>query len=263
MPIQKISLEALQKIRQYIASALTLPDTESHPRALPPIEEEPPEPDNLSDLGSLFSFGSPPELETHAPNARGKWFVSTVNPGAALIKLPGLRLKPGMRMVAYLNRTADQGQGIALALPEPLSTTAHLEKALNGGFNHQQAPTPEGALGHIMEALDGDRSPISFMIASIFQRELNELGAKGKACNWSHHRLIDALPAQVKWQWRANPPKDLSPKVLIYPDNRAAIEFFTCRVVAPVAIYHHVDQYPVEGYKAARSDRAIAVPHKS
>jgi hypothetical protein len=263
MPIQKISLEALQKIRQYVVNALMLPDAECQPRSLLSSDDEPPEPSSLSDLGNLFSFGSPPELETHIPNAKGKWFVSTINPGIALMKLPGLKLKPEARLVAYLYRTSEEGRGAAIALPEALSTTSHLEKALANHTDDQIPPKPEGAFADVMEAIQGDRSPISFMIASLLRRELQELGAQGKARNWYHHRLIDSLPPQVKWQWKNTPPADLSPKVLIYPDNRAAIEFFTCRVTAPIAIYHHVDQYPVAHYKPAGSDRAIAIPQRT
>jgi hypothetical protein len=263
MPIQKISIDALQKIRQYIVNALTLPEAESQPRSLLLLDDDPPEPTSLSDLGNLFSFGSPPELETHIPNIKGKWFVSTINPGVALMKLPGLKLKPETRLIAYLYRTSDDGRGVAVALPEALSTTAQLEKALNGHTDEQTPPKPEGALVDVMEAMQGDRSPISFMVASVLRRELQEMGAQGKARNWTHHRLIDSLPNQVKWQWKNNPPADLSPKVLVYPDNRAAIEFFSCRVTAPVAIYHHVDQYPAGHYKPVSTDRAIAIPQKA
>lgn len=262
MPIQKISLEALQKVQQHIKSALSLPESENHPDLLTTFQNgsEPPEPGSLGDLGSLFCLGNLEEFESQAPNTAGKWFISSMNPGASLLKFPGLSLKSGLRLVSYLCRTADAGVGVTWAVPEAMSTTAQLEKALNHGVNVQQPPRPEAALEDMMEAIEGDRTPLSFVIASLLQRELREFGAVGKACNWSHHRLIDAVPTQVKWQWRVKEPQDLAPKVLVYPDQRVAIEFFTCRVVAPIAIFQHLDQYPADQYKAVRSDRPIAVP---
>ncbi len=259
MSIQTVPLETLQKIRQYLKSVLVLPAGEDSPRPGTPLaEEEPPEPDFLSDLGGLFNFGGAPELETHAPNLNGKWFVSVANPGDALLKLPGLRLKPGIRLVTYLCRLPQEGVGVTWAVPEALSTTAQLQKVLD---RHVQGPPqPAGALAHVMEAIEGDRSPLSFLIASLLQRELQEFGATGKRQNWTHHRLINALPAQVPWQWQTTPPKDLSPKVVIYPDQRAAIEFFSCRVVAPVGIVQHLDQYPATGYQPAFRSRTIASP---
>lgn len=263
MPIQTVPLETLQKIRQYLKSTLVLPPGEDKPRSGSLAEnEEPPEPDSLSELGGLFNFGGAPELETHAPNANGKWFVSTSNPGSALLKLPGLRLQPRMRLVTYLYRLAQEGAGVTWAVPEALSTTAQLQTVLDKGLKGG-TPQPVGALASVMEAIEGDRSPLSFMIASLLQRELQEFGASGKRQDWSHHRLINALPTQVSWQWHITPPKDLSPKVLIYPDQRAAIEFFSCRIVAPVAIFQHIDQYPATGYKLVQKSRPIASPQRS
>lgn len=262
MSIQTVPLETLQKIRQYLKSALVLPAGEDNPRmGMLTDDEEPPEPDSLSELGGLFNLGGAPELETHAPNGKGKWFVSSSNPGAALLKLPGLRLKPGMRLVTYLNRLSNEGLGVTWAVPEALSTTAQLQMILDKDWKGLP-PQPIGALASVMEAIAGDRSPLSFMIASLLQRELQEFGASGKRQDWSHHRFINALPAQVPWQWHTTPPKDLSPKVLIYPDQRAAIEFFSCRVVAPVAIFQHIDQYPATTYNPMQKSRVIASPKR-
>lgn len=265
MPIQKIPLETLQKIRQHLQTALMLPGSEDAPRSSSSfdLDSEPPEPDSLGDLGSLFDFGSPAEFETHAPNLQGRWFISSTNPGAALLKLPGVKLRSGVRLVSYLHRTAEAGVGATWAVPESLSTTAQLEKVLNGDTNSQTPPQPEAAFTDVMDAIEGDRSPLSFMITSLFHRELREFGAAGKSCNWSHHRLIGAIPAQVKWQWRVKAPQDLSPKIMVYDDQRVAIEFFTCRVTAPVALFQHVDQYPATSYKPTSADRPIAIPGRA
>ncbi|MDX2239829.1 MAG: hypothetical protein NW224_04005 [Leptolyngbyaceae cyanobacterium bins.302] len=261
MPIQKISLEALQKVRQHIKSALTLPDSENNPRSPDvQVETELPEPGFLGDLGSLFSSGGSEEFDSQAPNTKGEWFISSMNPGAALMKLPGVGLKPGMRLVTYLHRTGKDGIGSTWAVPESKSTTAQLEQALSQKCDFQHPPKPDAALADVMEVIEGDRSPLSFVIASLLRRELQEFGTVGKFCNWAHHRLIDAIPGQVQWEWRVKQPQDLSPKVLVYPDQKVAIEFFTCRVTAPVAIFQHIDQYPANQYKAASADRAIATP---
>lgn len=260
MSVQKIQLEMVQKVRQHIQQGLALPPSENHPRSQSDFDDaELPEPDSLSSLGDLFNFGSPVEAATHAPNNRGKWFISAANPGAVLMKLPGLTLKPGLRLVGYLHRLPDDGNGVIWAIPEALSTTAQLEKALDSSGDRAQPPHPQGALADLMAAVEGDRSPASFVIASLLQRELREFGKLGKSCYWSHHRLINILPTQVQWEWQIEPPKDLSPKVRVFPDGKAAIEFFTCRIVPPVALFQHLDQYPGTHYKATVMDRAIAV----
>ncbi|MBD1822483.1 hypothetical protein H6F51_08245 [Cyanobacteria bacterium FACHB-DQ100] len=120
-------------------------------------------------------------------------------------------------------------------------------------------PKPEAALPNLMDAINGDHSPISFMIASLFHRELLEFGKVGRLASWSQQRLINALPPHPGWQWRTEVPKDFSPKVRVVPDGRVAIEFFTCRTVAPIAIFQHVDQYQARQYHPKSVDRAIAV----
>jgi hypothetical protein len=266
MSTQRVPLAALQKVRQYIKQSLVLPESENHPRAWSALEEvdDLPNPDSLADLGDLFNFGEvPPDEDITMPNVRGHWFISATNPGAVFTKLPGLRLKPGLRLVNYLYRLGADGQGQVWALPEHLSITAHLEQALkhSGGADHP--PKPDGSLADFMEAVAGDRTPLSFLIASLLRRELLEGGALGKSGQWRHHQLIESLPTQASWQWRGQGPQDLAPKVRVFADGKAAVEFFTCRVSAPIAICQHLDQYPAGHYKALCFDRTIALGQKA
>ncbi|MDX2100155.1 MAG: hypothetical protein SFW36_20455 [Leptolyngbyaceae cyanobacterium bins.59] len=259
MSVKKIPLEALQKIRQLIKDSLVLPDSENHPELRTTLEkdEDIPEPDSLDALGDLFKFASPPEEAIPAPNTEGRWFISVTNPGALFNKLPGLNLKPDFRLITYLYRVPEGGMGITYAVPEALSTTAQLEEALVG-TSRDRVPRPEGAPPSLMDVVEGDRSYPSFMIASLLYREFQEFGTLGKQCNWIHHRLISSIPTQVQWKWQGELPKDLSPKVLILPDGRAAVEFFSCRVTAPVSLVRHVDQYPINGYHAKYTSQTVA-----
>lgn len=258
MSIQKFPLPALQKIRSYIQTALALPPSEQEAQMVTQAADLP-EPESLDDLSNLFKYGGLPQ-STLSIVSQPKWFISTVNPTVALKKLPGVKVKPELRLVAYLYRFEKSGVGLVWAVPEPLSTTAHLEKALAASGGMSQFPKPEGALAHFAEAFEGDRSPASFLIASILRRELQELGALGERLNWKLHVLIDAAPSNISWRWQTNPaPSDLAPKVRIFPDGRVAVEFFTCRMTAPKTLYRHLDQYPAEHYKANSVDKAVAI----
>ncbi|WNZ46505.1 hypothetical protein Q2T42_01475 [Leptolyngbya boryana CZ1] len=257
MSTQRVPLEVLQKIRQHLRSALVVPESENHPNLYNNMDE-PPKPDSLEELGSLFHFGSSLDETLQMPNNQGRWFISATNPGAVLVTLPSIKLKPDFRLVTYLFRLGEDGKGVTWALPESCSTTSHLEKALLTASGRDNPPQPEGALADCMDAIDGDHSPRSFVIASLLRRELRELGKMGKVADWVHHRLIDALPDSANWQWRTEPPKDFSPKVRV-SEGRAAIEFFTCRVTAPIVIFQHVDQYVVGQYQAKHLDRPLAI----
>jgi len=265
MSIQKFPLEVLKKVRQYIQNTLSLADTERQPQTWTGLEEsdELPEPESLDDLSGIFAFGGQSVEEFATPHSRGHWFVSTVNPGTTLLKLPGLRLKPELRLVSYLYRSEEDGVGLILGIPKFFSTTAYLEKALQHSGSLSQPPKPERALAHFMDAIEGDQSPLSFVAASIVRREFQEFGAVGKRRNWSHHRFIDAIPPQAKCQWRLeHPPKDLSPKAKISPDGQAAVEFFSYRSGSTVVLYRHFDQYSAGQYKSNSLDKAIAIIHR-
>lgn len=258
MSIQRFPLAAVQQVRQYIQNALTVnADKQSQFWAELDDVEDIPEPESLDDLSDVFAFGglSPEEIAT--PRTRTHWSISTVNPATALLKLPGLQLKPNWRLVSYLYQDGESRAGLVLALPAELATTAHLEESL-GSSDFKQPPAPAGALIDVMETVAGDRSAVSFVIASIFDRELREFGASGNFRSWSHHRLIDSVPTQAQWKWQTQQPKDLAPKAKVMPDGQAIVEFFTCRVSSGIGIYRHVDQYPAAQYKPKQVNKLLA-----
>jgi hypothetical protein len=109
-----------------------------------------------------------------------------------------------------------------------------------------------------MNAITGNLTPASFLIASLLQRELQEFGRCGQFHRWHHHRLIGNVPKQRHWQWRMEQPHNLNPKVYSLPNGKMAVEFYTCRIVPPIGIFRHVDRYPGNSYVAKSSNQAIA-----
>lgn len=259
MTIQRFSLAAVQRIQQHIQNTIVV-DADKQSQAWAKLDDtdDIPEPESLDDLSSVFMFGGLSPEEITAPKSRAHWTLSTVNPGAALLNLPGLNLKSAWRLVSFLYRNGDNGIGLVTALPEEMATTALLEQALATSGDLKQPPKPTAALPDFMEAIDGDRSAVSFLVASLLYRELREFGAIGQYRSWTHHRLINTVPPQVQWNWQTEQPKDLSPKVKLLPEGQAIVEFFTCRVSAGVALYRHLDQYPIAQYKPKRLDKPIA-----
>jgi hypothetical protein len=255
MSIQKFPLKTIQKVRQYIRACLIVPNSEYVSQFSESLDDLP-EPDSIDDLSNLFGFGRIEEMDSTASSGP-QWTLSTVNPASALVKLPGLRLKGDFHLVSYLFQSEDSGTGIVWAVPEALSSTAQLENPLATSTTLSKIPKPEGALASFMQGIEGDRTAASFLVASIFRRELQEFGAKGARVNWGHHRLIEAPPEHVRWEW-IEEPKDCFPKVKVSPDGQAVVEFFTCRVVEPVTLYRHLDHYSATSYQPKTLDKSIA-----
>lgn len=265
MSIQRFSLATLNRVKQQIEEALAL--------TCPPMQawvdldesEDPPEPKSLDDLSYVFALGGLSSDELILPDPQ--WKISTVNPAAALLRLPYLWLKPDLRWVGYLYQGRHQSKGVVFAVPAALSTTAWLEKALLEGQDLEHPPLPQGALEHYMDAIDGDPALLSFLIASILQRELQEFGGQGSHCQWIHHRLIGTIPPQVKWRWQGEPAQDLSPKVKVVPDGQAATEFFSYRVQTAharpaIVLYRHLNHYRVGCYRSRGMDKPIAIAYR-
>ena len=263
MSTQKVSLEALQKIRQYIKKSLVLPESENHPKARSLAETDVPEPDSLAGLGDLFHIGDSPEITVQMPNDRGRWFISAAGPGCVLMKLPRLKLKAGIRLVSYLYRLEKDGLSVTWALPEALSTTALLRSRFKDVWRGRNPPKPEGRLADLMDAIEGDRSPMSFVVASILRRELKEFGTLGKTRRWSNHRLIEALPAQVKWQWRAQASKDLSPKVRLLPEGKVCWSFLPVGRRHPLPFFSTLTNILPESIRQKESIGQWRSPQKS
>lgn len=264
MSIQKLPLASIQKIRSYLTSLLVVPESESRSRSLSFNESDDlPEPESLDELGGLFSLGAAEEDEDIMERSPSSpWLISAVNPATPLRKLPGLRLKPGIRWVSYIYRDPNQpkqGTGITWAVPEEYCTTATLEEALAHSSDRENPPCPQGALDDFMAAVEGDRSPPSFMVAALVRREINEFVCAEENRDWSYHRLIDAPPKQVQWQWKTQ-LKDLSPKIRKLDDGKVAVEFFTCRTRSPIAIVRHIEQYPPSSYQSKAIDQPVAIP---
>ncbi|MGB3491746.1 MAG: hypothetical protein WBA57_03385 [Elainellaceae cyanobacterium] len=222
-------------------------------------DEEIPEPNSLDDLGDVFKLGgfsdftSPIMAENDVP----QWALCSINPGDVLLKLPGLSVKPYMRLVSFFYPMAEQTAGIIWAVPESYSTTAHLEDTLLLGGDIHHPPQPPEALSDFMNAIEGDRSPASFLIASILRREFLDFGSHSDSHSWRHHRLIDSVPQALKPYWNDAQPKDLVPKVNVLEDGRVAVEFFTCRVKPPISICRHIDQYLRDRYAAKSIQRTL------
>jgi hypothetical protein len=260
MSFQRYPLSTIQKVSQIVRETLVLPDYEQQPAVESADDEtEDQVPDNLNALGDLFRVGDLPEDNVPSPNKEGRWFVSTVEPSEAVSKLPGLWIRPGIRLVTYLKQDNNGGVGYTVALPELLSTTEQLEAAIEAAEQANQLPKPMGALENIMESIEGDGSLASFLGASIFAREIKEFGRFGAYARWVHHRFVTEPPPKVPWQWRTKPPEDFSPKVVLRPNAEVIVEFYSCRVQKPIALLRHVDRYSPNSYIATAQDQVLAV----
>lgn len=195
------------------------------------------------------------------------WSRSSVDPMGLLETFRPLRIKAGFVLRAYQFRSGGNGNGVVYAMaadlpfPEPDECEHDLQRFL-------EPPVPNGALGQIMEAVEGDRSLWSYLAASILARELAEFGAIWHGCNWSTHDILGKDPISIEgragprrkaphdtisdfdprgWTWVEKRPTEWRPTTTVRT-NSIRVVFHTYNGLGENGIYRHIDTYKRDSY---------------
>ena len=212
------------------------------------------------------------EARQVSEDAQG-WSKSKVDPMKLLAAFSFLSLKKGFVLRAYQFQEGGNGNGIVWAMPENL-TFPETEKCLMLKDRFLAPPKPPGALDNIMEAIEGDGSPWSYLSASLFSREIAEFGAMWHGCNWSTHMILgidplislqqsDRHPSEgpsgkpEDWRWLEPTPSEWKPEIC-EDSNLVTVTFYTFAGLGREAIYLHLDTYKPGRYCFESDERVIA-----
>lgn len=198
------------------------------------------------------------ELPRHIPSG---WSKSSVDPMRLLECFPALRLKQGFRLRAYQFSEGGNGNGFIWALPDGAAfPDPEVCPRLEGRF--LEPPKPPGAV-HVLDAIEGDSSPWSYLSASIFAREAAEFGAMWHGVSWGVEEILWRSPfldwaalqettseswhlspddERSEWEWGNPPPKIWRPSCTFDFDG-VTVAFLTRSELGENAISMHVDRY--------------------
>lgn len=152
------------------------------------------------------------------------WFSSDDHANGLLTVFDALRLKPGFALHTYELREGSDGNGIIWAVPVdapvvPPQECSWVEENLQkqhcrsaGSIPGFRYPRPPNAIP-LMQAIEGDGSPWSYLSASILCREAAEFGARWHGVVWSEQTILGEPPRQAEGQTAENeelngPPVD-------------------------------------------------------
>lgn len=102
-----------------------------------------------------------------------------------------LRLKPGFVLHASAHRDSLGGNGRIWAVPADAVPVASGESPK---VEDVRAERPPGAAVTLMQAIEGDETPWSYLSASILSREAAEFGAWWHRCDWSVQTILSKPP---------------------------------------------------------------------
>lgn len=214
------------------------------------------------------------ELALVPENTPDGWSKSLVDPMKIVPLFKPLRVKQDYQLKAYQFKEEMNGNGVVWAMPADASFPNPNEIQEDGGTLFR-SPKPGKALDNVMEAIEGDRSARSFLLASLLKRELDEFGALWHGARWSMHTVLDADPwlgpgpsemddpiehpsrPAANWQWKTTKPRDWRPTVTVN-GNVATVKFYTYSALGKEGIYEHIDEYRPGEYRFTTEKKKIA-----
>jgi hypothetical protein len=189
-----------------------------------------------------------------APNG---WSVAAADP-AGVATAFGLEVRPGLRLVSVVYRWERDGEGFVVALPED-GAAQLLEEGLPDELAETDELGPEEfpSATPLGEALDGDGSPLSHVMASIATREMLALGQRGHGIGWPDELLVQdgadepvlppgdpSPPAWVEWTRVAGAGGPWFPAVV--RDDAVVVQFHTVSGRGGWRMLRWVDRYEDE-----------------
>lgn len=144
------------------------------------------------------------------------WYRSSGNPESIVAGFSHLRIKNGYKLRAYQYSDGGNGNGIVWAIPVDKELPDPIEcERLDGHF--LSAPKPPFALPDFMQAIEGDKTPMSYLQASIVFHELHEFGAYGHGTSWRRDVILpltnnqDSNTTNYEWDMIEDEPDIIEP----------------------------------------------------
>lgn len=181
---------------------------------------------------------------------RYEWSRSFDNPESIVNGFSHLRIKKGYKLRAYQFREGGNGNGIVWAIPKDRELPEPSECETLDWF--LSPPKPDYALSDFMEAIEGDKTPLSYLQASIVFHELHEFGAMWHGVSWGRDVI---LPLEEKttdnsyeWEMNENEPEIIEPHFYYNNQGNPVVVFHTINDIGMVTLNRYVHIFNKDNY---------------
>ena len=200
------------------------------------------------------------------------WCISEVDPTDLLKVFRTLRLKDGFVLRSHQYREDGNGDGLVWAMP----VDAPLLDPGNGWSGrqrlHPHALRPAEALSNLMDAIQGDGTPWSYLEASLFAREIDDFGVFWQGspkesdvilgadpfCTGQQRAIVGQTPDGDAWRWNEPKPTSWEPSFQ-QASETVTITFYTYRRVGRENIFRTVDTFRLGQYAFETESMKVAV----
>ncbi|QAV16168.1 hypothetical protein EB820_19450 [Brevibacillus agri] len=191
------------------------------------------------------------------------WFRTAANPESIVRAFSHLRIKEGYKLRAYQYTDGANGNGIVWALPVDTELPDPNEcQRLEEHF--LSAPKPSFALADFMQAIDGDRTPLSYLQASIVFHELHEFGAMWHGTSWGRDIILPLTDDQkshyghYEWEMIEDEPEIIEPHFYYDVEGNPVIVFHTINDIGTTTFNRYVHTFSKNDYTAHVERTCIA-----
>ena len=202
------------------------------------------------------------ELRKQAQKARmvrvdgpDEWCISELDPTGVLRVFKTLRLKEGFVLRAHQYREDGNGDAFVWAMP--------IDAPFPDPQVHQYPPKPTEALTDLMEAIEGDGTPRSYMEASFFARETDEFGVFWEGRLAEQDVILGADPFSTEedvtdaWKWNEHKPVLWEPSFQQFGET-ATFTFHTYSRLGRRSLFRIVDTFKPGKYAFDTNHKKMA-----
>ena len=193
------------------------------------------------------------------------WIRSRFDATKLVHVFEALSIKAGYMLKAYEYVEESNGNGIIWAVPA-MDQEAVLDDFSELTESLFEAPRPAQAVP-LMQAIEGDGSPWSYLSASILGREAAEFGAIWHGCWWSDQTILSKPPRQASdedliddheltgdaplgdWTWHRAEPRVWEPAF----HDKGAVKEVVLHIFDPMGqetVYRTTDTYEAGSFEA-------------
>ncbi|MGG0937001.1 hypothetical protein ABHN11_12935 [Brevibacillus centrosporus] len=191
------------------------------------------------------------------------WIKSPANPESTVKGFSHLRIKDGYQLKAYQYTDGANGNGIVWAIPVDIEIPDPNEcEQLEEHF--LLAPKPSFALDDFMHVIEGDRTPMSYLQASIAFHELHEFGTFWHGVSWGRDIILPLKDDQkshydrYEWDMIEDEPEIIEPHFFYDIEGNPVIVFHTINDIGTITLNRYVHTFSKTDYTAHVERTCIA-----
>jgi hypothetical protein len=181
------------------------------------------------------------------------WSKSSKNPETIVRGFSQLRIKDGYKLRAYQYIDNMGGIGCVFAIPSDMELPEVYE-VVEESEDHDRLKRPDKALPDFMEAINGDKSPLSYLQAAIAFQDLKEFGAMWHSTSWGQDIILPVMRnsemAKVNHEWDMieEEPDILEPHFYYDHNGHPVIVFYTINDIYKYKLIRYVNTFSKENY---------------